>query len=512
MKQSKKFVGGILAFAIIFAFTALGCDLSGGYPPLTGSVSIPSFIKVGDVIKVNTDTLDGEGEISYKWETGTSRAENFNTIAGSTKDSYTAAAADYDKFLRVTVTREGFSGNISSNEVYVRALNATQPVVNNIFIYPITTDAARGTSLMLFAGIYGSSLDAEAGDYDVSWSLSGQSQASGTIIDANGGAAHLTIGVNETAESLTITVNSILDPTKSASVTIVVTPPEGKIITITGIPAKYNYYYAELTVRNDFDLNDLDAGIVAFSSYEPVIDGALTVTLYNEYAYEWIGGNFVEPGGWNDSGQYLISLVLEDDYDIDGFFYTNGSTFDINNITRYKYNIQDTVTTLAFNRFSSLLSGAYKISISGISLFTSGGAELILISLDDDEPYPVAIGITSVTGNLVTFNLMDIELLDNEYLPFAWNKSGDYILIMIIMDDENEGMYLFTDGQSFESLGIDDFDDDFDKIPKFSVSGSSYNLTLNQFIDVGLFMGGGSEEPLSPMPSFHFMPRVTEMK
>jgi hypothetical protein len=82
-------------------------------PPLTGTVSITGNVQVGQTLTANTANLDGSGTISYQWKrAGTA-------ISGATNSTYTVQSADVDNTISVTVTRSGYSGDITSTPVSV---------------------------------------------------------------------------------------------------------------------------------------------------------------------------------------------------------------------------------------------------------------------------------------------------------------------------------------------------------------------------------------------------------
>jgi uncharacterized repeat protein (TIGR02543 family) len=85
-----------------------------GPPPLTGAVSIAGTAKVGEALTINTDSLDGTGGISYQWARGDTADGAFADISGATNETYTLAAEDQGKYIRVTTSRAGYSGTTSS--------------------------------------------------------------------------------------------------------------------------------------------------------------------------------------------------------------------------------------------------------------------------------------------------------------------------------------------------------------------------------------------------------------
>jgi hypothetical protein len=76
-------------------------------PALTGTVSISGSAQVGRTLTANTGSLSGNGDITYQWKRGT-------TVIGANNNTYTVQAADIGSTITVTVTRSGYSGNITS--------------------------------------------------------------------------------------------------------------------------------------------------------------------------------------------------------------------------------------------------------------------------------------------------------------------------------------------------------------------------------------------------------------
>jgi len=87
-----------------------------GLPALTGTVSIngTGTVKVGQTLTANTNSLGGNGTISYQWKRET-------TVIGFNYSSYTVQSADTSSTITVTVTRSGNSGRITSAPVTVES-------------------------------------------------------------------------------------------------------------------------------------------------------------------------------------------------------------------------------------------------------------------------------------------------------------------------------------------------------------------------------------------------------
>jgi hypothetical protein len=98
-----------------------------GDPALEGKVSIPGEARVGAELSVDTTQLDGTGTIIYQWESGESADGDFAPIEGAADAAYTPLEADAGKYIRVTVTREGYTGSVSSNSTPVKAAPEPEP-------------------------------------------------------------------------------------------------------------------------------------------------------------------------------------------------------------------------------------------------------------------------------------------------------------------------------------------------------------------------------------------------
>jgi len=84
--------------------TLVGEDLK---PLLTGVVSITGTAEVWQTLMVNTDSLGGNGILSYQWKRG-------GTEVGTNRGTYIVQSADIGSTITVTVTRSGYAGGITS--------------------------------------------------------------------------------------------------------------------------------------------------------------------------------------------------------------------------------------------------------------------------------------------------------------------------------------------------------------------------------------------------------------
>jgi hypothetical protein len=91
---------------------------------IEGEASITGTVQVGQTLTATTTNLSGTGNIGYQWQKGDSANDNFIDIIGAISNTYTLAAVDYNKYIRVVVNRVGYSGTVIS-----AALGPVTPVV-----------------------------------------------------------------------------------------------------------------------------------------------------------------------------------------------------------------------------------------------------------------------------------------------------------------------------------------------------------------------------------------------
>jgi len=77
---------------------------------LTGTVNISGIAEVGQILTANTDSLGGNGMISYLWKRGI-----FNI--GTDSNTYTVQSTDAGSTITVTVTRSDYTGSKTSEPI-----------------------------------------------------------------------------------------------------------------------------------------------------------------------------------------------------------------------------------------------------------------------------------------------------------------------------------------------------------------------------------------------------------
>jgi uncharacterized repeat protein (TIGR02543 family) len=87
------------------------------YGALTGTVTIAGTAKVGETLTA-VPALDGSGTIYYQWNRAeTSNATVWTPITGADEETYDLTGDDQGKYITVTVTRAGYSGDQTSAAV-----------------------------------------------------------------------------------------------------------------------------------------------------------------------------------------------------------------------------------------------------------------------------------------------------------------------------------------------------------------------------------------------------------
>ncbi|GAB6390787.1 MAG: leucine-rich repeat protein [Treponematales bacterium] len=163
-------------------------------PALGGTVSITGTAVVGETLTADTSALDGSGTISYQWKRADSAAGTYSDIASAAASTYTPVAADEGKFLKVAVTRAGYTGSIESAATSAVAPPVPVPVLGGTV--SITGTAAVGETLTAVT----SGLTGQAGTLHYQWKAG--TGAVGTDQSA------YTIALADYGKTITVTVTS----------------------------------------------------------------------------------------------------------------------------------------------------------------------------------------------------------------------------------------------------------------------------------------------------------------
>jgi hypothetical protein len=143
-------------------------------PPLTGGVTISGTVRVLESLSALT-FLEGDGAITYQWQSSNAADGTFTNIAGKTAATYPLAAADKGKYIRVTVKRGDRVGEVTSE--------AAGPVADPLAPGSIDVggNANVGQILTVNIGALGS------GTITYKWQRS--NAANGTFTDITGAAS-----------------------------------------------------------------------------------------------------------------------------------------------------------------------------------------------------------------------------------------------------------------------------------------------------------------------------------
>ncbi|MDR2499650.1 MAG: leucine-rich repeat protein, partial [Treponema sp.] len=190
---------------------------------LAGAASISGFPKVGATLTADTGGLGGSGTISYVWKRGDSSGAVNEAISGASGNTYTLAQADLDKYLTVTVSREGYTGSVTSlPTARVAGPDAAAPTVNSVTVTAAAAAVQRGGTLQFTAAVSGTGLEADPAYRNVAWSIITGGFKAGTAIDQTG---LLTVAADEEHTSLTIQALSALDSGRSGAAAVTITRP-----------------------------------------------------------------------------------------------------------------------------------------------------------------------------------------------------------------------------------------------------------------------------------------------
>jgi hypothetical protein len=217
-------------------------------PSLTGSVSITGFAKEDTELTANTANLGGTGAISYQWQISASAGGPYDSIDGATTANYTPVAGDIGKFLKVTVTRAGYTGSVTSPATAAVAdASAALPTVVSVTVSG-NDSVAQGGTANYTATVTGTNSPPQA----VTWSVEGTGKKAGTAISATG---VLTVADDETLASITVKAVSNLDPSKSGTKAVSIITPTVTGVTVSGndsvAKGKTGTYTATVAGTND---------------------------------------------------------------------------------------------------------------------------------------------------------------------------------------------------------------------------------------------------------------------
>ena len=138
------------------------------------------------------------------------------------------------------------------------------PTINSITVKPNDSEVLQGKGKQFEATVEGTQLDKR-----VTWSVEGALDAE-TTIDENG---YLKVGIDETAERITVKATSYVDPSKSGAVTVKIVP----LNKISKLELSYDFKYIDLnTAWTEGEVDDRVLSCIATTT-----DGVIVSTSSN---------------------------------------------------------------------------------------------------------------------------------------------------------------------------------------------------------------------------------------
>ena len=211
------------------AFSAINTPL-GGTVSITGGAT-PT---VGTALTVNTSGLSGQsGTLYFEWSRSTSSSGTFAPISEAIGSSYTPVVADYNNYIKVTVTSSGNSGSLSAT---TSAATVYAALGGSISITGGATPTV-GTALTVNT----SSLSGQSGTLSYGWSRSTSSSGSFTNIAGTDSASYTPV-TGDSGYYLRITVTSSQNTgSQTATTTAATITPTIAVTGISGIPSAVTF-------------------------------------------------------------------------------------------------------------------------------------------------------------------------------------------------------------------------------------------------------------------------------
>jgi hypothetical protein len=106
-------VGNMLA--CLLAFTGCSSPITAYRAVLTGEVVVTDAeTEAGVVLTAVISGFGGDGDVSFEWQRSKTRDGGYTVIENAAGETYTVTAEDAQRYIRVTVTRSGYDGSVSS--------------------------------------------------------------------------------------------------------------------------------------------------------------------------------------------------------------------------------------------------------------------------------------------------------------------------------------------------------------------------------------------------------------
>ena len=446
---------------------------------LSGTVSIKGngFVVVDDELEADISQLGGTGDVFFQWQSSDNVNGVFTDIEGETEDKFIADIAYENKYIRVVVERDGYTGSKASAAVQVNPGGTTLPTVDDIRLFSSEDSIMKGGGSLYLWGEVDTSDNSVAAGQKVIWSLSGSTN-SGTYLDIDevNRCADLYVAANESANSLTVKIESFIDSTKTASKTITLDEPAGRIVTITGLGGLGNYEYGMVIAAPTIDKMGPD-GIAGAGK---IVNGSLSVVMFMEVEIPSEPGNYITTG-WKAGGDFLVALVFGNSSSNEEAIYAytaNTALPDpwLSLDKKVKFTANEN-QTIAFNQFKPVPMIEQKLTITGLDSFIGG---TINIGIQSEENSAYANDV-EITGSSVTLTFVSVKYME---------PIGPCIIEADIFDDQGQGgPYVYTDGSTWVELGISSWQDYEDAtndweneiIPRFNFTGVDQSIDFSKF-------------------------------
>jgi hypothetical protein len=107
------------AAVMLAAFGLTGCpdayeDGGAEENRLSGTVTISGTLQVAQTLTAETGEVSGDGVLSFQWKRGDSADGDFTGIEDAANPTYPLVQDDQGKYIKVSVTREGYTGSVES--------------------------------------------------------------------------------------------------------------------------------------------------------------------------------------------------------------------------------------------------------------------------------------------------------------------------------------------------------------------------------------------------------------
>jgi len=449
--------------------TSAAVQVIAGTNDLKGTVTLPQKIQVGKYISPEIE-LENEGlnswECTLQWQQCATEKGVYVNINDETYPTY-EVNVEPGTYIRVVVTYPDYTGNIKSNACLVEA--AGKKVVTSVTVTG-SESISKGGFKYYSVQVKGDNLDEWSDDQKVTWELTGATK-SGTYIDEWG---WLRVAANETVVTLTVKATSVLTPTISGTFEVTVAEAEGLIIaiqTITGISGEVTVAVLD-TLDPNYDYNTYEGEVA--SGVGTIDNGTVTVALAKN---NW---GVLTP--WNDKGEFYIKITKNFGEFQDTYVYTAGKTLNTGNWddnATYEFKADEKVT-INFNQFAPLPLGEGGNKFTITSLSSSNGAVAYLEVLEKSMfggTSPAATGHAVITGSSVT-----ITLADKWDTLTGWKEEGTYYLKLTIYQGKTKSVYVYTKGDTLETLEIVYWNDYWENAPQFEIKASLSSIAFNQFV------------------------------